>query len=352
MKTVAVVEQNKVSIIDTPVPVPAMYQALVKTETACVCNNTDGELVAGHFPGMEKAFPFALGHESVGTVVEVGKQARNFEIGSRALSGLVLDKELGVDGLASGWGGFCEYVLVNDHEAMVVDGVADEENGWVEVFEIQTPIPADIAPEDAVLFCTWREVLGAFRDFHLSPGDDVLIYGGGPVGLSFVKLGRLFGLGWIGLVDSHEEKRAVAASFGADAVFGRDDPAVAGILSDRKGLGLDAVIDAVGKPELIKSGLPLLKRGGSMCVYGFYAGLESFTVHNSLADFNYNLLVHQWPTRLFEKEAQAPLCEWVREGRLSGAEFVSHRFSLDEIEDALGCVRQRKVVKAMLSYTH
>jgi threonine dehydrogenase-like Zn-dependent dehydrogenase len=350
MKTVVVVAPHKVDIIDTPVPTPGMYQALVKTEAACVCNNTDGELVAGHFPGMEEAFPFALGHESVGTVVEAGDKARNFEIGSRALSGLVLDAELGVDGLSSGWGGFCEYVLVNDHESMVEDGVADEAHGWGEVFEIQTPVAADIDPEDAVLLCTWREVLGAFRDFHLKPGNDVLIYGGGPVGLSFVKLGRLFGLGWIGLVDSHEEKRSVATSFGADAVFERDDPVIADITEARKGVKLDAVIDAVGKPQLIESGLPLLKRGGSMCVYGFYAGLDEFTVHNRLADFNYNIFVHQWPTRLFEKEAQVPLCDWIRAGKLVGKEFVSHRFGIDEIEDALECVKGRKVVKALLCY--
>ena len=350
MKSVAVIEPNKVTVIDTPVPVPKKYQALVKTEVACICNNTDGELVAGHFPGMENAFPFALGHESVGTVVEIGDKVRNFQVGGRALSGLVFDKELGVEELRSGWGGFCEYVLVNDHEAMVEDGVASEEHGWVEVYEIQTPLPDDIAFEDGVLFCTWREVLGAFLDFHLRPGDDVLIYGGGPVGLSFVKLGRLFGLGWIGLVDTHEEKRLMASIFGADDVFQRDDPSLQGIIDSRNGAKLDAVIDAVGKPELIQSGLSLIKRGGSMCVYGFYAGLESFTVHNSLADFNYNLLVHQWPTRLYEKQAQSSLCEWIREGKLSAADFISHRFALDQVGDGLECVRQRKVVKALLGY--
>ncbi len=347
MKTISVTEPLKVEVIDTPVPEPGAYQALVRTELACVCNNTDGELVSGAFPGMEKSFPFALGHESVGVVEKVGEKVRNFKVGGRAVSGLVFD--LGVDGLESGWGGFCEYVLANDHEAMVEDGVADEEHGWIEVFEIQTPVDDDIAPEDAVLLCTWREVLGSFRDFHLEPGDDVLIIGGGPVGLSFVKLGRLFGLGWIGLVDRHPEKQAKAKEFGADAVFDRDDSAIAELPNSRG--PLDAVIDAVGKPELINAGLPLLKRGGSFCVYGFYAGLKEFSVGNSLADFNYNIFVHQWPTRLYEKEAQRPLCDWVREGKLSGGEFITHRFAIDDIADALEAVRGRKVIKALLGYS-
>ena len=38
--------------------------------------------------------------------------------------------------------------------------------------------------------CTWREVYGGFGDFQLKAGDDILVFGAGPVGLSFVKLGQ------------------------------------------------------------------------------------------------------------------------------------------------------------------
>lgn len=346
MRTVAVTAPGQVEIIDTPKPTPGPYQALVRTEFACVCNSTDSELVHGRFPGMEDAFPFALGHESVGMVEEIGNEVRNFKIGSRAVSGLLFD--LQDEKINSGWGGFCDYVLANDHEAMVANGVADEEHGWFECYEIQTPLDDDIPPEEAVLLCTWREVLGAFRDFHLKPGDDVLIIGGGPVGLSFVKLGRLFGLGWIGLVDRHPEKRALAEKYGATATFDRDSPEIAALPKSRG--KLNAVIDAVGKPEIINTSLPLIKRGGSICVYGVYANVKEFLVGNSLADFNYNLFIHQWPTRLYEKEAQGPLCDWIREGKLSASEFITHRFSINDIATALATVQERKVIKALLEY--
>ena len=350
MKTIAVTKPGEISILDTPLPIPKSYQALVKTEVACICNNTDSELVNGHFPGMENSFPFALGHESIGKVVEVGDKAKNFKIGQRAISGLVFDDELQTEGLKSGWGGFCEYVLINDHESMVLDAVDNEQNGWVEVFEIQTTVPETISAQDGVLLCTWREVLGAFRDFHLKPGDDVLVYGGGPVGLSFVKLGRLFGLGWIGLVDRHKEKRELAKQFGASETFDRNDESVNELASRETLKKLDAIIDAVGKPEIISSGLPLIKRGGSICVYGFYAGLKEFNVQNYLGDFNYNIYIHQWPTRLYEKESQNLLCEWINEGKLSALEFITHEFQVDEVSQALEAVQKRKVIKAILEY--
>ena len=350
MKTISVTKPGEITILDTPIPIPKSYQALVKTEVACICNNTDSELVSGHFPGMENSFPFALGHESIGKVVEVGDKAKNFKIGQRAISGLVFDNELQTEGLKSGWGGFCEYVLINDHESMVDDSVDNEQNGWVEVFEIQTSVPDSVSAKDGVLLCTWREVLGAFRDFHLKPGDDVLIYGGGPVGLSFVKLGRLFGLGWIGLVDRHKEKRELATQFGASETFDRNDESVNEIASRETLKKLDAIIDAVGKPEIISSGLPLIKRGGSICVYGFYAGLKEFNVQNCLGDFNYNIYIHQWPTRLYEKESQNLLCEWINEEKLSASEFITHEFQVDEVSKGLEEVQKRKVIKAILKY--
>ncbi len=347
MKSVIAIAPHQLDILETPVPRPGPYQALVKTECACLCNRTDSELLGGNFPGMEDRFPFALGHESVGIVTEVGSQVRNFAVGDRVVGGLVFD--LQKEGVDSGWGGFCEYTLANDHEAMVADGVANEANGWVEVFEIQTRVDADIPAEEAVLLCTWREVLGAFRDFHLQPGDDVLIYGAGPVGLTFVKLGRLFGLGWIGIVDRHPEKQAKALAFGADAVFAPHDKGIAELTASR-GKKLDAVIDAVGHPGLLMEALPLLRRGGSHCIYGV---LTHGVLHidKAKADFNFNLFVHQWPTRRYEKESQPQLCQWIREGKLTSADFITHRFPIDQIADAFEAVRERKVIKALLGYS-
>ena len=71
-------------------------------------------------------------------------------------------------------------------------------------------------PEEAVISCTWREVLGAFKDFNLTPGKKVIVVGSGPVGLSFVKLGKLFGLGQIDIVDMLPAKLEVARRMGAD----------------------------------------------------------------------------------------------------------------------------------------
>jgi threonine dehydrogenase-like Zn-dependent dehydrogenase len=345
MRAVAVVEPGTVRIVELGKPELGPYQALVRTEVACLCNATDAKLVAGHFPGVDR-YPLVLGHESAGIVEAVGPKVRGFQIGQRVISGLVLNFR--EPGYASAWGGFCEYTLANDHDAMVADGVADAEHGWFEMSEVQRQVPPDVPLEAAALLCTWREVYGSFGDFNLKAGDDILVFGAGPVGLSFIKFGRLLGLGYIGLVDPLEFKRAKALQFGADEVFA---PESAG-LSDwkrRHGKPLDAVIDAVGHESVANAGLPLIKLGGSICIYGVIAD-PSMRIHKGAGPYNFNLYVHQWPTRSRERAAMEPLCGWIRQGRLDARQFITHEFPLERIGDALEAARGGQALKVLLRY--
>lgn len=342
MKTVAVIEPNRVEIIELDRPTPGPYQAVVQTKVAALCNATDRKLIEGHFPGVD-TYPLVLGHEGAGVVVEAGEKVRNFQVGDHAIGGLVF--EFSDPKLASGWGGFCEYTLVNDHDAMVEDGVASEEHGWFECYEIQRPVDKDIPLDEAALLCTWREVYGGFGDFHLKAGDDILIFGAGPVGLSFVKFARLLGLHWIGVVEPNPGRHELVRAMGADAVYMPEDvPNLKGDIPQ-----LDAVIDAVGAPAIVNLAIPLIKMGGSVCIYGV---LPDGPLHldRTEAPYNFNLFVHQWPTRHRERAAQEPLCQWIRDGKLKASEFVTHAFPVERINEALEAGRTGEVVKCLLRY--
>jgi threonine dehydrogenase-like Zn-dependent dehydrogenase len=345
MRTVAVLKPGKVAIVDTPIPKVGPYQALVQTEIAYLCNATDSKLVEGHFPGVDR-YPLALGHESAGIVQEVGSKVRNFKVGGRAIGGLVFD--LGRTDMGSGWGGFCEYTLVNDHQAMVEDGVADEAHGWFECYEIQTAVDRDIPVDAAALLCTWREVYGGIGDFQITPDDAVLIFGAGPVGLSFVKFLKLRGVQYVAAVDPISVKRDKALAMGADAVFAPDAPELAE-LTETRGKPLDVVIDAVGHENIINAALPLIKLGGTIGVYGVIAA-ESIQLNKHKGPYNFNLFMHQWPTRHRERAAQMPLCDWIRQGKLTAEEFITHEFAIEDINAALEAVKGGTVLKAKLTY--
>ncbi len=345
MFSVAVREPGKLAIVQLPDPVPGPYEARVRLEAACLCNATDRKLVEGHFPGVER-YPLLLGHENAGVVDCVGEKVRGFRVGDRVIGGLLLNPPVGE--YASGWGGFSEYVLAGDHAAMLADGVADAVHGYAEVFEIMRAVPPELPVEAAVLMCTWREVYAAFGDFHLKPGLDILIFGAGPVGLSFVKFARLLGLGFVGLVDPIAEKRQKALTMGADAVFTPDDARLSNLTAER-GKPLDAVIDAVGREAIINAALPLVKLAGSVCVYGVI-DTPAIRVDKIRGPYNFNLLIHQWPTRAREAAAQEPLCDWVMAGKLDPDDFLSAEYPIARIEEAFEASKTGRPLKTLLRF--
>jgi threonine dehydrogenase-like Zn-dependent dehydrogenase len=345
MFAVAVTEPGKLKIVEVPEPTPGPYEARVRTEVACLCNMTDRKLIEGKFPGVEQ-YPLLLGHETVGIVDAVGAKVRNFKVGDRVVGGLLLNTTDPAYG--SGWGGFSEYTLAGDHAAMVEDGVATADHGWFEVYEIMRVAPQSISVEDAVMLCTWREVYGAFDDFYLKKGDHIIVYGAGPVGLSFVKFGRLLGLGEIYCVDRNPAKRQKALDMGATAAFGPDDSGLQKFLDTRQ-RSFDAVVDAVGKEAIINAALPLVKMGGSICVYGVI-DTPSIRVDKDCGPYNFNLLIHQWPTRSRERAAQEPLIEWIKAGRLSYKEFVSVEFPIQQIGPAFEHSKTAKPIKTLFRY--
>ncbi len=347
MLSVAVREPGKLEIVDIPKPSPGPYEALVRSQIAFICNATDRKLLGGIFPGMgADKYPLLLGHENVGVVESVGARVKSFRPGDRVVGGLLLNPT--DPRFQPGWGGNSEYVLAVDHAAMAEDGVADEAHGWKESFKIMLAAPADIPLEAAGLLCTWREVYAGFSDFHLKPGDDLLIFGAGPVGLSFCRFARLLGLGWIGVVDPVAAKRDKARALGADAVYPPGDSAISRLAAER-GKALDAVIDAVGHEKVVNAGLPLIRMAGSICVYGVVSA-PRITLEKDTGPYNFNLYWHQWPTRDAEAAAQEPLIDWIRAGKLSHRDFLTGEFPVREVARALAASQEPGAIKTLLRF--
>ena len=121
-------------------------------------------------------------------------------------------------------------------------------------------------------------------------------------------------------------------------------------LPPRLGKPLDAVVDAVGSEAAINAALPLIKGAGSTCVYGVI-GEDTVRLHKHRGPFNFNLLVHQWPTRALECAAQEPLCTWVEQGRLDHRPFLSAEFPVTAIDQAIEFLASREASKIFLRYS-
>ena len=345
MKSIAVTEPGRLQVVEVPEPMPTPYQVRLQTEAACLCNITDRKIIEGRFPGVEN-FPFLLGHETVGIVETVGDKVRNFEMGDRVIGGLLIPYESAQ--YDSAWGGFSQYLLAGDHQAMVDDGVATSDHGWLDTYEVMKSVPSYIGVEDAVMMCTWREVLSSFTDFDLKPGKDLIVFGAGAVGLSFVKFARLLGFNEIVSIDPNYHKREKALAMGATSAYAPDDVNISTLAIDR-GCPFDAVIDAVGKEVVINAGIPLIGMGSSICIYGTLSS-SSLSLEFGNGPYNFDIKVHQWPTRFLEAGAQKQLVEWVKDGQLSYSEFIDAEYPFQEIDLAFKEIKKSKPIKTLFRF--
>ena len=135
---------------------------------------------------------------------------------------------------------------------------------------------------------------------------------------------------------------------GATKVFDPVTGELADFISNCK-FKLDKIVDAVGKPAIINAALPMIKMGGSVCVYGVISD-EEILLKKSTGPYNFNLFIHQWPTRWREKEAQVLLTQWIKEGKLSASEFVTHEFPISQIGEAFEMVKSGEVIKCLLEF--
>ena len=300
--------------------------AIVRIDTSTICG-TDLHILKGDVPEVEPGR--ILGHEAVGTVVEIGDAVTTLEPGDRVLVSCITScgrcrfcKE-GRYGLCLGGGGW-----VFGH---LIDGLQAE---YARVPFADTSVyrlPPELSDEQVVFLAdilpTAYEV-GVLAG-RVEPGDTVAIVGAGPIGLATVMTAKLFTPGRIVVLDIAEARLEKAQELGADVTIdnGRFD-AVAEVMELTGGLGADVAIEAVGVPETFELCTELIRPGGRVANVGVHG--HPATLH----------LERLWirdvtiTTGLVDTYTTPKLLRLIAEGRLDATPFATHRFELDEMIEA------------------
>jgi alcohol dehydrogenase len=299
--------------------------AVVRVDAVTICG-TDLHILKGDVPEVESGR--VLGHEAVGTVEQVGASARHIRPGARVLlscisaCGRCRYCREAVYGQCLGGGGW-----ILGHR---IDGT-QAERVRVPFADTSTyPIPEHVSDETALMLAdilpTAYEV-GVMRGC-VAPGDAVAIVGAGPIGLAAVLTARLFSPSKIIVLDPAPARREAAKACGADVVFGDADHARAELPELTDGLGADVAIEAVGVPETFELCTDLVRPGGHVANIG---------VHGKSATFHLETL---WTrnvtvtTGLVDTYSTSRLLRMVASGQIDTRGLVTHRFGLDEMQEA------------------
>ncbi len=337
MKSLIVEKNGTLAVKDVSMPEINECQALVKTLSCGVCNGTDAKLIHRQFKNFgPDSYPLMLGHEGVGRVVKVGKQVTSFKPGD-----LVLLPFAGpLDGYASGWGAYSEYGVVCDP----VSWDASQYGPTPECAFAQNVLPADIDPTDAAMIITLREVLSSIKRFGIGANDPVVIFGCGPVGLTFIKFMSLLGVHPIIALDIIDDKLADAKEKGADYTFNSktDDYAaeIRAICPD----GAKFVLDAVGISAIINAAMPLLQDQGKICCYGISPNLSA-EIDWSEAPYNWQLQFQQFPSKVEEGEAHNQIMNWLKAGVIQLKDYISDVYDFPQIMQAFEKLEKKQIAK-------
>jgi alcohol dehydrogenase len=298
----------------------------VRVDAVTICG-TDLHILKGDVPAVTDGR--ILGHEAVGTVEAVGSGVKTLRTGERVLVSCITScgtcrfcRE-GHAGQCLGGGGW-----ILGHK---IDGTQAE---YVRVpfADLSTyPVPAGVTDENILMLAdilpTAYEV--GVLNGGVRPGDVVAIVGAGPIGLSAITGARLFSPSQIVAIDLADSRLEAAKLFGADIAVNnaREDPLeVVRSLTD--GLGADVTIEAVGVPATFELAVQLARPGGRIANIGVHG--EPATLH----------LEEQWirnitiTTGLVDAYSTATLLRLVTSRQVDASRFITHRFALDEFDQA------------------
>jgi alcohol dehydrogenase len=329
------------------VPDPGIVQAtdaVVQIDTTTICG-TDLHILKGDVPAVTDGR--VLGHEGVGTVTEVGSAVSGVQVGDRVIISCVSScgscsycrqqlpshclADEGVSGV--GWifghlidGTQAEYVRVPFADTSLhklPDGVDDE----------AALMLSDILP-------TGFEI--GIRNGRVKPGDVVAVIGAGPVGLSAIMTAKLYGPSRVIALDLDANRRRRALEFGAtDEVDNSQGDWKEQVLAMTDGLGVDTAIEAVGIPATFDMCTELVRPGGTVA----NVGVHGAPVELQLQDLWIRDIAIT--TGLVSTSTTPMLLKLVAQGQLTPGQFVSHRFTLDEMMDAYDVFERAAETEAM-----
>lgn len=337
MRTLIVEKDGTLAVKEISMPAYHECQALVKTLSCGICNGTDAKLIHRNFKnfGPEK-YPMMLGHESVGRVIEIGSKVTTFKVGDIVVLPFV-DPQ---DGYDSGWGSFSEY-------AVVCDPATWDESKYGPTPECafgQNIIPPEVDPVDASMIITLREVLSSIKRFGIGANDPVVVFGCGPVGLTFIKIMSLLGVHPIIALDIVPEKMEVAKQMGANYVFNSGDDAFKAEIRKICPDGVKYVLDAVGISAIINTAMSMLCDQGKICCYGISANLSA-EINWADAPYNWQLQFQQLPSKVEEGQAHNQVMNWIKAGAIDLKDYISDYFEFDDILSAFEILEKRQIAK-------
>ncbi len=324
MRAAVVTESKKLEIVERPDPMPGPTDLVLRVEACGICGS-DLKAIDRMPDGL------VMGHEFCGEIVEIGREAKgDWQVGQRVaalplrgcgaclpcLDGDVAHCTAGVDaiGVGGSGGAYAQYIKVGSRETFA--------------------LPVSFRHGDGALVEPLAVGLHAVDRARIGRGEDVLVIGGGPVGMAVTLWARHFGGREIAVVDPVAARRDACAALGATTLIDPNDGPFTDAYAAAIGGAPDVVFECVGVPGMVQASVDAARVHGRIVIVGVCTKPDPFVpvtavvkelamhfvVYYRSADFRYTI-------------------DMVNQGRIDPFGMVSARVGLDGLPSAFEALK-------------
>jgi propanol-preferring alcohol dehydrogenase len=326
---------QSLTIENVPRPAPGPGEVLVETRSCGICG-TDLHILEGH--GYVPPLPHILGHEPAGVVASVGAGVTRVKPGDRVVPHLFFACEN------------CFYCRSGRHQqctnlrgilGVLVNGAfaeyfkTPEENLYLLPDSISFDVGGLLA--DAVVTSVHAQ-----KRSGLQPGMTAAVVGCGGVGLTLLQVLKSAGIGVIG-VDRSEASLNLAHELGAKLTVNSQDPERVRKVGDlTNGHGVECVFNCVGQAATMRDSLDYVMKCGRVMVIGEEPEAPA-TDTIEIAQRELEIIGSRNGTR----QDMAEAIRLVASGAVSPP--IARRFPLEQINEALECVREGALGRVIIT---
>ena len=313
---------HTIGLRDVPDPEMGPEDVLIRVDYSGVCGS-DVHAFSGLHPFRKP--PVVLGHEVSGTVENVGSAVVDLAQG---------DSVTVLPFLACGRCESCASGRPNTCHEKAMPGMGDWIGTFAELFSARQETVFRLSSGTDTRLGALAEPLAVAAHSvdrgGVNEGSDVLILGGGTIGLFTALAARIAGAGRIALTDLFEHNLAVGRSLGCDCCYDATVPALESILAKGYPQGFDVVFLTAGAPATVAQALELVKRGGRVVVTAMF--LEPVSV--PLLDVTMRE-IEVVGSQIYTHQDFGRALEWLDSGGFPYDRVVTHVLPLDHAERAL-----------------
>jgi threonine dehydrogenase-like Zn-dependent dehydrogenase len=381
--------RNTVEVREVPDPTLLNRRdAIVKVTSTAICGS-DLHLYDGYIPTMKEGD--ILGHEFMGSVVEVGPDVSNLKVGDRVVVPFPIACGA-CNSCTAGLFSLCENSNPNagmaeklwGHASAGMFGYSHLTGGFAggQAEYVRVPF-ADIGPikiesdlpDEKVLFLSDifpTAYMGA-EMCDIKPGDVVAVWGAGPVGLLAISSAYLLGAEKVIAIDRFDYRLQMASEKAGAETINYDEASVFEALKDiTAGRGPDACIDAVGleahsdigplqlydrlkqavrletdRGPALREAIVACRNGGTVSIIGVYGGLMDKFPIGSLMNRSITVRAGQCHVQRYTR----PLLNRIEQGEIDPSFVITHRLPLEEAPNGYETFKRKQddCVKVVLS---